>query len=885
MFFPPELGAAARRNAANYPWARAIYDQIVAAADPWASLPDEQLWQMVFGPRITRSWMVLSNGACPLCARPVPMYAWEIEPFARPWKARCPHCAQLFPTNDFGAYYRSGLDARGWFDPALADRSLLFNSAHPDAGDPLHLFGVDDGEGYERDGQRWRFIGAYLIYGQWKGLVVDGIRKLAAAYTLTGGSPYAHKAGVLLDRLADIYPEFDFINQGLVYEADGQQGYVSTWHDAAAEAQVLTLAYDQVRSAIRSDDSLAAFSTRQAERYQPPRPKTTPRDIAANIEERILRDMLSTPRKTTTNYPRGEILRILTAAVLDWPANRSELEAEIDAMVAQATAVDGVTGEKGLSAYASGVIQSLAEFLETWARVDERFLPGLLARHPGLRQTYRFHLDTLCLGRYYPQAGDCGSFDGAPQAYLGVRFADDLAARTLFDTWPPASMHSFLWRLYHLTGDPVYLQLSAQDNGGCAGLPQDIFCSDPERIQAECAKVVDQYGLEPKLESVNKTVWHLAVLRSGEGSQARAAWLKYDSGERHGHADCLNLGLMAYGLDLLPDFGYPPVQYGGWRNAHADWYRIAASHNTLVVDGSAGWEQHSAGRTTLWQPGGTAQVLRVEAGNVLGIARAERTLALVDLPDGGFYLVDILRASGGREHLKLSHATFGQITPEGLQLAPAELVLPEALLERWQMDPAPAPGWNLDWRIQPHGREEGNLHLRLTDLTTGAAGGYGQAWVSTSGTSGSGQAWIPCGASLRRSQGTPLVSTFVSVWEPYEGQRKIAGIRRLALTDVYGLALGDSEVALEISLADGRTDVWICRDAQSPFREALEPYYDLRLDGELLWERLEPNGWPEELLLANADEAEGPDWIVRPPDGTRSGTWTGVEGDLVAANS
>ena len=54
------------------------------------------------------------------------------------------------------------------------------------------------------------------------------------------------------------------------------------------------------------------------------------------------------------------------------------------------------------------------------------------------------------------------------------------------------------------------------------------------------------------------------MLRSGRGREARAAWLDYDSGGRHGHADALNLGLFAKGLDLLPDFGYPPVQYGGW---------------------------------------------------------------------------------------------------------------------------------------------------------------------------------------------------------------------------------------------------------------------------------------------------------------------------------
>ena len=54
-------------------------------------------------------------------------------------------------------------------------------------------------EGYLEDGgkKRWRFIGAYLIYGQWKQAIVDGLSKLAQAYVVTGDKDYAHRAGVL----------------------------------------------------------------------------------------------------------------------------------------------------------------------------------------------------------------------------------------------------------------------------------------------------------------------------------------------------------------------------------------------------------------------------------------------------------------------------------------------------------------------------------------------------------------------------------------------------------------------------------------------------------------------------------------------------------------
>ena len=73
----------------------------VAEAAPWLALSDDQLWYAMFGPTITRSWMVWSDGFCPSCKKPVKMYAWEIDAFKNPWKVQCPHCGELFPKNDF----------------------------------------------------------------------------------------------------------------------------------------------------------------------------------------------------------------------------------------------------------------------------------------------------------------------------------------------------------------------------------------------------------------------------------------------------------------------------------------------------------------------------------------------------------------------------------------------------------------------------------------------------------------------------------------------------------------------------------------------------------------------------------------------------------------
>ena len=131
VFMSAERRQKAISNAEKYPWAKDIRDKIVARAQPWMAMSDDELWDLMFGATIPRSWMVWSNGFCPACKQSVPMYTWKIDALAHPWKVQCPHCKEYFPKNDFQAFYQSGLDEHGVFDPKLADRGLLFNTSIP----------------------------------------------------------------------------------------------------------------------------------------------------------------------------------------------------------------------------------------------------------------------------------------------------------------------------------------------------------------------------------------------------------------------------------------------------------------------------------------------------------------------------------------------------------------------------------------------------------------------------------------------------------------------------------------------------------------------------------------------------------------------------------
>ena len=209
FFFPPELMSRARVNTQKYAWGTDALKKTVARAKPWIDLSDDELWSLMFSHTLERAWMVWSDGHCPACKQDVVMYNWKIDAWKHPWKLQCPNCGELFPKNDFHQFYLSGLDENGIFQHKLADRSLLYNAEHPDPDDPLHRFGIDDGKGYSDGKDTWHFIATYLVYGQWKQVVLAGIENLADAYVVTGDPVYARQAGILLDRVADLYPDFD----------------------------------------------------------------------------------------------------------------------------------------------------------------------------------------------------------------------------------------------------------------------------------------------------------------------------------------------------------------------------------------------------------------------------------------------------------------------------------------------------------------------------------------------------------------------------------------------------------------------------------------------------------------------------------------------------
>jgi hypothetical protein len=238
----------------------------------------------------------------------------------------------------------------------------------------------------------------------------------------------------------------------------------------------------------------------------------------------------------------------------------------------------------------------------------------------------------------------------------------------------------------------------------------------------------------------------------------------------------------------------------------------------------------------------------------------ERTVALADLSESDFYLIDICRVTGGKDHTKFFHSHFGSITPHGLALQPTNgIAANQTCMRNFASDARPAPGWSVDWKIEDRYRllpPSSDIGLRYTDLTSEAEAYTCEAWVVSGIFDSTEETWIPRVLTRRRGKSAPLVSTFVSVIEPYDKKPRIANVKRIKLDS-------DCDVAMELELTDGRRDLFIAVDPARAPGIIEVPSWNLRLDGELFWARRAANRKLQHVFLSHGNFANLGEFTLR----------------------
>ena len=531
-YYTDEKVAAARENIAQYAWARAMKDAAVGLADQYVDKTDI-LWEIVTPQSIPRSMTVNPQYRCPNCGTDLRAasgnYPWLHDPVNDPWKLKCPNCGTRFPTNDFESYYKGGLDSNGIFDPILAkqhndalvargEQGNLVNILYPEKG---AAWGVDDGYGWmDENGVRQTFIAYYAHWGLWYGgTIQDALDALRDAYLYTGDRAYAYTGTILLDRIADVYPD---MNLAAYKDADGYRNS----HGGTGEGKILgniwetglvqsfLKAYDAFYNAME-DEEIVAYLMNKATELDLDNPKSTPALLRKNIEDGIVRQVYPAVQsaRINGNFGMHQAALALAAVVLDSnPETKEWLDFDFqagglasnpwrvtggDIMPALVDRVDrdghGNEAAPGYNVLWLDQMMEVANVLDGY----EGYPGADLYKNPKFMKMFSAMYPLILAGKYTAQIGDTGS-TGNPG--LNASMEDSVTGFMKFD-------------------DPVLAQLAYfLNNNSVEGLHSGIFTEDPESVGPRIQAIIDELG-ELDLTSDNLTGYGFAVLRDGENNK------------------------------------------------------------------------------------------------------------------------------------------------------------------------------------------------------------------------------------------------------------------------------------------------------------------------------------------------------------------------------
>ncbi len=846
-------------NCQKLSWAKSIQQTTLEKAKPWLEKSDSELWAMIPGQGTPRTIDVTLNRAAPnpqvygclSCGEKIfkfGNYPYLTDVEKSPWKIECPSCHSKFPTNDFEKYYRSGINEEGVFDSSKADKSLLFNSEHPDPADPLHKFGVDDGWGYYTpDGKVYRLVG-YYGWKLWRH-IVSGLEVLSDAWLYTGDSVYAHKAAILLDRIADVYPTMNwapYAKKGW-YHSDGgaYQGKIegSIWETSIASS--MARSYDKIISGTVGDEQLFAFLKAKSQRYRLPAEKGSRAHWVKNIDNRLLLEILDAVLKEDIRGNQGmHQLSVATAAIalhtppltnqwLDWlfePGGGA-----IPGLMFTRFDRDG-TSDEGAPSYAMLFATEVSKIAELMHGYPEYTRHNILEEFPQFRASFSIPCKMLVAGKSIPNQGDSGATGLVSSSLCNPKF-------TALGYW-----------LYK--DQEMALEAYKANGKSGEGLYAPLYTAQPQVLGEEINKIGRQNGIvAPKSRLLGG--YGYAILETGNAANPIGLVINYGRSLYHAHPDQLNFDLFGFGRWLTPDHGYP--EYATRWPSNQEWTGTTLSHNLVLVDQKPQRENWT-GHTRLFHAAKGISVATIDARRAYpDIDKYERTMFLIGGAgaDSNSYVVDLFSVKGGRDHLLSFHGPPGDMTIEGLHLKSRKGTYAGEQVSKgsWakgfpvgyshlydvKKDSMPAGSFTVDWKVDPLYRpdpayKKGNTHFRFHSVNKvdDAALAKGDPPRNKPGNPET------LDYVLLHRRGENLGSDFVNVMEPYQGQPFIRTVRKKLVQQ------GDLLI-IEIDKYNGVKDYIIKNQSGKPVRTK-----EISFDGDIAYIQTAKNKLKKATLINTA---------------------------------
>jgi hypothetical protein len=808
-YFTDELIAVARQNMEQYP----ELIENLQAPGRFDTFSDDELW--AFFP----SWNVprdcYGNWPCPKCGEEIykvsGFYPWQRNN-THPFKARCPVCDELFPSNDY-----------------LSDD--FTSGDHPDDG-----WGYDAADGDRSKAAAW--VAYYNHHQVWQS--GGHIENLALRYLLLGDEEAAYRAGILLARLAYVYPGLNYRWQQSRSGYLGRTGRAlidGNWERGNLLVPALR-AYDAIFEHLDNDTKLVVFLQQKDPSIQ------SPADVKALLDTALVQvcgwDWI---HRELTGGSQGsreqDMAEYIVCANMGEVSDRwlDELFTHAwngglnkggfdDAVMVNALARDGHTLVSGLG-YALGYQSSKSDMAEIMSRVVSERWSGRAnlfdeRLYPKLRAEFDLWIDMEIAGQFTSQYGDSGG-GTTSRSSRGLPASNRAAYERAYRRWPDERIARAIYR--------------------AGPRPPRLF--EPDVWQA-VQEHVERVGPQPPLESRVMDGVGFVMLESRPHSEELAdragVAFRYGYALGHHHNDNLNVELFAHGENLAPELGYPTWAHplGGTGDA--------VHHCTGMIDRSnqypgaigKGWvELFSAAPEASF-----ADLAAAPSGFPNRMYR--RAICLADAPEGNIYLFDVLRMAGGSQRTWCFHGPmhdqfeasvqFGPEAQEPFSLTSVARSLNNNILAPQQAR-ADDDVW-ADWKFRDR-----ELHIR-THLLGEPEREYFTARY--------GKTDVPDIRFLFAEDTTEDgASEFVAIWEPYEQQPFIERIERL---QIQGQA--DEEeftpVAVRVWSRGGQVDTFIySHDPQARLQVG-----DIEFQGSFgYWS--EQDGQPRCLHLVNGSRLTG----------------------------